>query len=420
MWGAAGVAAFALLLAIADVGRTSVGPISADPDFDKYREQFLTALAAGESDRVLDLLERGNQYDNAEFTKILMKYCVQHEDFLVHRHALQVLGGFKSTDSLRVLVEIARDSKEWEQRAHALRVLSFAGGPLGAVELEKALDDKKWQVRSAAYRGLARFRQRHSIELLINGLEKEKGRLLADIQWSLEQLTGEGLQANYRDWKNWWDRVSVGGYLVPSAEEVAKMMKKDEAKDVRTAVAEGLYGPIYSEKVAFLIDISGSMQAGTETQGTRLEIAVRELSRVLLDQVTKDTYFNVLAFSEEVHPFHRRLTRGSSSKVKKSIEMLEKLESGGETNAYGALKAAFADPDVDTIYLLSDGVPTVGEQSIPQLILMDIETWNRDRRVIINTIGFFPGDAKNQDKIEAREFLRNLAHAHEGFYKEIY
>ena len=81
---------------------------------------------------------------------------------------------------------------------------------------------------------------------------------------------------------------------------------------------------------------------------------------------------------------------------------------------------AFNDPDVDTIYLLSDGSPTVGEQSIPEIITYKLDQWNRNRRVIINCIGFFPGQAQNQNKAEARTFLRNLAHKNEGFYKEIY
>ena len=106
--------------------------------------------------------------------------------------------------------------------------------------------------------------------------------------------------------------------------------------------------------------------------------------------------------------------------IKKTTKNLGKLRAAGETNAYGALKRAFEDPDVDTIYLLSDGVPTVGDKYIPELIRLEVEEWNRDRRVIINCIGFFPGNAKNQDKAEARTFLMKLAQQNEGYYKEIY
>ncbi|MEM7263473.1 MAG: VWA domain-containing protein [Planctomycetota bacterium] len=203
--------------------------------------------------------------------------------------------------------------------------------------------------------------------------------------------------------------------------EVKDMLGGEEPEEqaLKTAVKKGLYGPIYSEKVAFLLDVSGSMSAGTE-EGTRLEIAVRELARVLGSQMTDDTYFNIIPFSEEATPFAKKLQRAKTKTLEKTINKLPKLKPGGETNAFGALEAAFADPNVDTIYLLSDGSPTVGEEFIPDLIRLRVDEWNRDRRVIINCIGFFPGTAKNQDKAEARDFLRQLAQENEGFYKEIY
>ena len=51
---------------------------------------------------------------------------------------------------------------------------------------------------------------------------------------------------------------------------------------------------------------------------------------------------------------------------------------------------------------------------------MQVRDWNRHRKVIINCIGFFPGEAKFEEKDLAREFLRGLARDNEGFYKEIY
>ena len=104
----------------------------------------------------------------------------------------------------------------------------------------------------------------------------------------------------------------------------------------------------------------------------------------------------------------------------KAQKFSRSLEAGGETNAYGALQLAFKDPDVDTIYLLSDGTPTAGDETIAEVIRMKVRDWNRHRKVIINCIGFFPGEADYEDKDLAREFLRGLARDNEGFYKELY
>ena len=40
---------------------------------------------------------------------------------------------------------------------------------------------------------------------------------------------------------------------------------------------------------------------------------------------------------------------------------------------------------------------------------MKVQEWNRYRGVKIHSIGFFPGEARNQNKEEARNFLIDLA-----------
>ena len=211
------------------------------------------------------------------------------------------------------------------------------------------------------------------------------------------------------DWRNYVD-----------ARKGRKDFFEPPSKAGRGRTQVTLFGAAVTGKnIAFVLDISGSMMAGTE-QGTRLEIAVTELSRVLENQMTDDTYFNVLPFSGDVYPFSSKLQRAKRKAIELALKKLPKLRAAGETNAYSALKAAFDDPDVDTIFVLSDGQPTIGEEHIPDLIRLRVEEWNRDRRVIINCIGFFPGEAKNQDKGAARDFLRELADENEGFYKEIY
>ena len=50
------------------------------------------------------------------------------------------------------------------------------------------------------------------------------------------------------------------------------------------------------------------------------------------------------------------------------------------------MKAAFDDPDVDTIYVLSDGEPTAGGVTDPHGIREDVQFWNKHRGVEIHTI----------------------------------
>lgn len=386
--------------------------------WSSLRAEILHALAGGNVDRVLEIMPRLTEFDTPEAATFVLKHLLPSDDLLIHEEAFHTLSRLKNKEAQKVVIDSVANHKDWEIRASCVRVLASYSGEYAFSKIGEALEDKKWQVRSSALRTLGHKRRRASIPLLIERLKKDVGRLKQDAVWSLRRITGQTYEADYADWNNWWT-ANESFFEIPTLTEVKKNLE-DGPKDLKTAVESGLYGRIYSEKIAFLFDVSGSMRAGTDMQGTRAEIAFKQLIDVLENQLTPKTYFNIIAFSEDVLPLKKRLTKAKPSAVKSAKKWVQKLAVGGETNVYGALKAAFEDRDVDTIYLLSDGVPTVGEESIPELIQREVAKWNRDRRIIINCIGFFPGDAKNQDKAEARTFLLRLAEQNEGFYKEIY
>ena len=62
----------------------------------------------------------------------------------------------------------------------------------------------------------------------------------------------------------------------------------------------------------------------------------------------------------------------------------------------------------DTIYLVSDGQPTVGKFTEGALILEYIALWNKRRKVKVHAIGVGDGHDLN--------FLRSLAESHGGEY----
>lgn len=411
-------ASWFLVVLVAVMSSAAVS-MAQDPGFRAAKDSFLRAVSSGDSDQILDDLPNLAQYDEPDVARLLMKHCLLHSDLLVHQEAMGVLSRQKNKKAQDLVMEEARKSKEWERRATCCRIIASYSRELAYVRLEEALEDPKWQVRSSAIRALGFKRRNSTIPLLIGRLRVEPGRLKADVGWALRQLTGETYEAEYADWNNWWSRYA-GKYEMPTLAEVQAKLKGGERKKLGTAVREGLYGPIYSEKIAFLLDASGSMTVGAGDEKTRIRIAQAELSRVIENQLTPSSYFNVIAFDDKVWPFKKKLQKASESTSKKALKYIQKLTAGGETNAYDALELAFADPDVDTIFLLSDGSPTVGKETIPDIIRLKVAEWNRNRRVVINCIGFFPGEAKHQDKDEARRFLRELAHENEGFYREIY
>ncbi|MDH3590990.1 MAG: hypothetical protein OER88_03875, partial [Planctomycetota bacterium] len=75
-----------------------------------------------------------------------------------------------------------------------------------------------------------------------------------------------------------------------------------------------------------------------------------------------------------------------AGKSKTARRWLEKQPAKGGGAIYDALAAALADPEVDTIYLLSDGVPSYGTIKRSWRVRQEIERANRWRRVVIHTI----------------------------------
>lgn len=388
-------------------------------DFKGSKGAFLRGAAIDDVETMLDALEGLAAFDHEDNAKLLVNHGLVQEDILVHREVLQLLADFKDGAARKVVADAVTKHKRWEVRAAAAQVCARYSTYAFAKLLE-AGKDKQWQVRGQAYRALAGHRKRQSIDFLIKQMKGEAPRVHWDIVWALEKLTGQSLGAHYTSWLAWW-QPHAETFVVPSQKEAEeKLPEKDEKKDVGTAVREGLYGPIFSERVAFLFDVSGSMSVGVEEKGKRIDIAKSELQRVLENQLSPSSHFNIITFSENVSAFSKGLVKAKKRSIKRAMEYVSGLRAGGETNAFGALKTAFDDKNVDTIFLLSDGQPTVGDETIPAIIHQTVAGWNRSRKVVINCIGFFPGSAKNQDKKEAREFLKKLALENDGVYLEIY
>lgn len=397
-------------------------PAPALAQWKAARAQFLQAVAQDDDAQKLIALETVGRFDNADVAQLLVRHGLTQQDMLVHREVFRILSRLTDEKGRKLVIDACRRERNWEIRVGSIYVIASYGGDYVYSKLVEALEDKKWQVRSAAVRAMAQVRKKESISVLIDRLKAEEGRVRWDLRWALQNLTGERIEPDFKAWFHWWTTNETDFKMLSSAEAEKKLSSdaEEEKKDLKTAVREGLYGPIYGERIAFLLDVSGSMTVGADDTATRIQIAKQELSKVLENQISPNTYFNIITFAEEVRPFQRGLTRAKEKNIKKALKYIDTIRAGGETNAYGALEAAFKDPDVDTIYLLSDGQPTVGEETIPEIIFQKVDELNRTRQIAINCIGFFPGFAKNQNKKEARDFLRRLALENEGTYKEIF
>ncbi len=356
------------------------------------------------------------------------------------RAVIKALENQKDPAGAGPLIKALKDSQP------GLRVM--AATALGELKAKKAagalielLGSSDWSLRKAAAEALAKIRVKEAIEPLLQRFETDKGLMTEVLYKALVAITGEDFRYNAENWRRWWDRWG-NGFVVPTEAELA--VRREKAKKAM----EGYYDPnkkkyhkieTLSRKMVFVIDISASMSnkivipphAPEEVKKefpdrVKIEIAKKELID-LLASLPPNVHFNIITFAGRVKLWQDGLVsasmRTAAIKYVSKLKALEpprggKKKSSGsgeeqKTNTYGALMAAFGLQDVavpnwkartkvDTIFLVTDGVPTTGKiVEVPKLVdaITDI---NRTRGVIIHVIVFDPQEGKKLTELASR------------------
>ena len=99
------------------------------------------------------------------------------------------------------------------------------------------------------------------------------------------------------------------------------------------------------------------------------------------------TWVNLVDYETGVHPMWDAIRKLDNDNRKELLDRVRQLQLAGGTNIFEALEAAFRDPKVDTIYLLTDGQPSAGRLTNTEDILDEVRRWNRTKQVVIHCIG---------------------------------
>lgn len=146
--------------------------------------------------------------------------------------------------------------------------------------------------------------------------------------------------------------------------------------------------PVMSDRVVFLVDLSGSMRFDGKNSPTRIEIAKREILAALAG-LPKGCLFNLVVFEDRVRTWQKGEAEATPENVAKAVAFVEKTfaEPEGQTHTYEALEQVFRrNPKFDTVYLVSDGIPSHGPFISHEGILASVRIWNRHRRATIHTV----------------------------------
>jgi predicted nucleic acid-binding Zn-ribbon protein len=224
--------------------------------------------------------------------------------------------------------------------------------------------------------------------------------------------------------------------LALSALEVEKISLVNRARSLQAVMENRFAGiTLTGRRVLFLVDMSGSMELLDENtlDPDKWPLVCETIARIM-QSLTDLRQYQVILFSEKrLYPLGadgRWLDYQGPQSAKQAVAAIRAVKPTGGTNMYEGLGEAFRfrAQGLDTIYLLSDGLPNTGD-GLPANADKLTETqktdalakhvraklkqdWNRyipgQQRVRINTIGFF------FESPDVGAFLWALAREHEG------
>ena len=391
-----------------------------DPGIDK---KILKKLGKGKGLERLFWLRAARGLEDPKVDKVLIK-LIKDKDARVARTALSYIAARRMFDASEDLDKFVTKAKDPELIAEALETLTVlrkgdpewvdqlvlhsqsedrsirnaALGALAAIKDPKAsealliaLGHTDWSTRLVAVKALEERRRPEAVGPLIARLPEENGRLADEIADALFSLTGQHYRTNFGLWERWW-KDSEDGFKVVSKAELRKLVKAEEERRLRQVTRTEFFGvKIQSNRVIFILDVSGSMLEPTlgryssEAGKPRITVAKKELIRVI-NGLDRRSFFNMIVFSDGAFPWADTITPYDAESVQDAKEFVGRLGAQGGTNLYAALALAFEDPEVDTIYVLSDGEPTVGSVIDPASIRDRVAQWNRNRGIVIHTI----------------------------------
>jgi Mg-chelatase subunit ChlD len=394
-----------------DAGRARQNGRQADPR-EQQLAQFRAASARLGRDALLELLGPEPRAADRRVLELLTRECVAGEswphtqrriaiDLLAPRGepavslCLMVAGRGRS-DSLRAaalaalsgrreaavdryfLAECERGEPRCES---ALRAESCAHwrarrGQLGATEqlrlarlARRDLESDDWKRALFGAAGAAALALEHGAPLLIDALAAWQAREVAGtgsrrveagLVDALELLSGRKIGYRLEWWRSWWEVRQKRG---DRAEDPAWNDTRAAPRQGGTAQFFGL--ELYSDRVTFVLDRSGSMAADFGEPGqTRYSEALAQL-RACLKQLGKHARFNVVVFHSSAAAWRTKLAPATEREQREALQWLEGQGPGGATDLQAGLdllqphaesgEALWRELETDTVVVLCDG-----------------------------------------------------------------
>ncbi|MAB81534.1 MAG: hypothetical protein CMJ89_19510 [Planctomycetes bacterium] len=288
------------------------------------------------------------------------------------------------SERLRQILGRLYVSPNWRDAARAAHLVGSLDAKRSVPVLIEAL--AIWDHRTEAGRGSKRIRH--------------------DIVRVLQELSGRSMGPDVESWNRWWQAVLEGRIALSSERE------QDGAPRTR-ATFFGLR-PV-TDKIAFVVDRSGSMQMSFGTSGrSRYDEAIEQCLR-FIEQSGQDTRFSVTLFNERGDRWRGKLSKASQANLRQARGWLERKEPSGGTGLYQGIattlrlgRGGLVDPmriEVDTVIVLCDGETDEG----PYWVADWMRKYNEAAQLVFHCVQIGPrGDGALNDlaRLSGGRFLQ--------------
>jgi hypothetical protein len=363
-----------------------------------------TSSSIGKALRTYNSVERSGEFSDTSLHAIhqsLVKELRASDGETVARVAKSVLRKSTSTSFPSQVVVLKAIARSKGKIAEATLVDLFLG----------AAKHKDRRISTWAVRLFADTRSASAIDVLIDLLaaEENSGRYFGDlasvIQGELYRVLGSIAMGDSYSIKKSWEK---------SGKKIPKRPNYSVSAGAASRGKTVFFGDRLSTRAVFCIDVSGSMKGKVKMgkkgpAASKVDIVKEELAKAV-GGLTPENRFNIIAYDGKCSPWRDRgkLLKGTRATVKAGQAYARGLKIGSGTNIHDAMVAGLGVSGVETIYLLSDGAPSVGGNA--DQIRKRVGALNYLRGVRVVTYGFAGSDAK---------LMRDLASSHWGWYRAL-
>lgn len=329
------------------------------------RIESLLGKASGEARPALAEVVLGSRYPSQ--LRAILAPAVGTFGPVVHDMAVESLGDAKRPDDVWIALRVLQ----------GLGARARGAGPL----VRRWLADRESMLRVQCARTLAAIGDRAAVPLLIDRLEQEDDRRRHAIADALEALTGQSFGLLLGSWRAWWAGEGEAFLRNGPPKSPGKKSQQPRAVPATTSAYFGI--PQDGRAVLYLVDFSQSMRSRLSGKSgpTRWQECLRELGQAL-DGLGPDRTFNVVVFAQRVLSFRTRQVPADTRNVAAAKAWLGELGLELGTAIFEGFEVAYHlggariedryfEPEIDTIFFLSDGLPTVRRPNAPKRLSQD-------------------------------------------------